>query len=33
VVDRERAIEAFTAYISREDLRYLFSVRIDDLVC
>ena len=32
VVDRERAIEAFTAYISREDLRYLLSVRIDDLV-
>lgn len=32
LADRDRAVEAFTAYLSREDLRYLLRVRIDDLV-
>lgn len=32
VADKDRAIEAFTAYLSREDLRYLLRIRIDDLV-
>jgi len=32
LADKDRAIEAFTAYLSREDLRYLLRIRIDDLV-
>ena len=32
LADRDRAVEAFTAYLSREDLRYLLRVPIDDLV-
>lgn len=33
MADRDRAIEAFTAYISREDLRYLLRLPLEDLVC
>ena len=31
--DKDRAIEAFTAYLSREDLRYLLRLPLEDLVC
>lgn len=30
--DRDRAIEAFTAYLSREDLRYLLRLPLEELV-
>lgn len=32
LADKDRVVEAFTAYLSRDDLRYLLRVRIDDLV-
>ncbi len=32
LADKDRAVEAFMAYLSRDDLRYLLRVRIDDLV-